>query len=59
MASVTNNSIILNPSGYIVPGNTVRIPFYISDSDIDSTVMAALDSVKMAKPIAAKYKYDC
>ena len=43
MAAVTNNNIILDPSGYISPGTTIRIPFYISDSDIDTTVILMTD----------------
>ncbi|HEX5636092.1 MAG TPA: hypothetical protein VFY78_03310, partial [Gammaproteobacteria bacterium] len=43
MAGVTNNNIILDPNGYISPGNTIRIPFNISDSDIDSTVILMTD----------------
>ncbi len=43
MAGVTNNNIILDPNGFILPGTTIRIPFYISDSDIDSTVILMTD----------------
>ncbi len=43
MAGVTNNNIILDPSGFISPGTTIRIPFYISDSDIDTTVILMTD----------------
>ena len=43
MAGVTNNNIILDPNGFISPGATIRIPFYISDSDIDSTVILMTD----------------
>jgi hypothetical protein len=43
MAGVTNNNIILDPNGYISPGTTIRIPFYISDSDIDATVILMTD----------------
>lgn len=43
MAGVTNNNIILDPNGYISPGTTIRIPFNISDSDIDSTVILMTD----------------
>jgi hypothetical protein len=43
MAGVTNNNIILDPNGYILPGTTIRIPFHISDSDIDSTVILMTD----------------
>jgi hypothetical protein len=43
MAGVTNNNIILDPNGFISPSTTIRIPFYISDSDIDSTVILMTD----------------
>lgn len=43
MAGVTNNNIILDPNGFISPGITIRIPFLISDSDIDSTVILMTD----------------
>lgn len=43
MAGVTNNNIILDPNGFISPGTTIRIPFDISDSDIDSTVILMTD----------------
>lgn len=43
MAGVTNNNIIVDPNGFISPGLTVRIPFDISDSDIDSTVILMTD----------------
>lgn len=43
MAGVTNNNIIVDPNGYISPGTTLRIPFVIADSDIDSTVILMTD----------------
>lgn len=43
MAGVTNNNIVLDPNGFIFPGTTIRIPFYLSDSDIDSTVILMTD----------------
>lgn len=43
MAGVTNNNIILDPNGFISPGTTIRIPFYISDSDIDVTAILMTD----------------
>lgn len=43
MAGVTDNNIILDPNGFISPGTTIRIPFDISDSDIDSTVILMTD----------------
>ncbi|AYB30960.1 tyrosinase family protein [Chryseolinea soli] len=43
MAGVTNNNIILDPNGYISPGTTIRIPFYVSDTDIDATTILMTD----------------
>lgn len=43
MAGVTNNNIILDPNGYILPGIAIRIPFHLSDSDIDSTIILMTD----------------
>jgi hypothetical protein len=43
MAGVTNNNIILDPNGYISPGTSIRIPFSVSDSDIDATVILMTD----------------
>ena len=43
MAGVTNNNIIVDPNGFISPGTTIRIPFYISDSDIHTTVILMTD----------------
>ena len=43
MAGVTNLNIIVDPNGFISPGVAIRIPFYISDSDIDSTVILMTD----------------
>jgi len=43
MADVTNNNIILDPSGYIGPGSTVSIPFYVNEADIEGTVVLLTD----------------
>ncbi|WP_309621807.1 tyrosinase family protein [Novosphingobium sp.] len=43
LAGVTNNNVILDPSGYIAPGSTIRIPFYVNEADIDCTMLAMLD----------------
>jgi hypothetical protein len=43
LAGVTNTNIVTDPSGYIAPGMTVRIPFQLNDTDIDSTVILLND----------------
>ena len=43
LAGVLNNNVILDPSGYIGPKTTVKIPFYINEADIDSTVVLLTD----------------
>lgn len=43
MAGVTNNNIILDPNGFISPGTLIHIPFFLSDTDIDSTVILMTD----------------
>jgi len=39
LAGVTNTSVVLDPSGYIAPGTSLRIPFELNETDIDSTVI--------------------
>jgi hypothetical protein len=43
LSGVTNNSIILDPSGSIAPGTEVRIPFRLNEADIDCTALLMLD----------------
>lgn len=43
LAGVTNNSIVLDPSGFIAPGARIRIPFYINEADIDCTTLVMTD----------------
>lgn len=43
LAGVTNNNVILDPSGYIAPDATIKIPFQINEADIDSTVILLTD----------------
>lgn len=35
-AGVTNHDIVLDPEGYVGPGSDVRIPFWLSDTDISA-----------------------
>ena len=34
LAGVTNNNIILDPSGYVAPGSKIRIPFRVNDDRV-------------------------
>ena len=44
LAGVTNNNIILDPNGFIAPGTKIRIPFYLNEADIDSTLILFYDA---------------
>lgn len=39
LAGVTNNDIVLDPEGTVLPGQVVRIPFDILDEDIEITAV--------------------
>jgi hypothetical protein len=43
LAGVTNNNIVADPSGYIGPGQIVRVPFILNASDIDATAILMTD----------------
>ncbi|MEO5825125.1 MAG: vWA domain-containing protein [Gemmatimonadales bacterium] len=43
LAGVTNTSIVLDPMGYLAPGATIRIPFYLTEADIDCTALLLTD----------------
>ena len=43
LAGVTNTNIIVDPSGFIAPGVKVRIPFHVSEADIDCTALVMTD----------------
>jgi hypothetical protein len=43
LAGVTNTNVVVDPSGSIAPGTTVRIPFVLNDADIDATVILLTD----------------
>jgi hypothetical protein len=40
-AGVNNEQVVVDPSGYITPGNVVKVPFYLNETDIsvDTIVM--------------------
>ena len=44
LAGVTNNNIILDPSGYIAENQVVRIPFVVNEADLDATVILLVDA---------------
>jgi IgA Peptidase M64/von Willebrand factor type A domain len=37
LAGVNNNEIVLDPDGFVPPGQTVRIPFEVNEADIEIT----------------------
>jgi hypothetical protein len=43
LAGVNNTSIVTDPAGHIVPGMKVRIPFALTEADIDCTVVLLED----------------
>ena len=43
LAGVTNTDIIRDPLGFIAPGTTVRIPFYVTEADIECTPVVMTD----------------
>lgn len=43
LASVTNDDVVLDPNGYIGQGQTVRIPFYLSETDIQCSAILMWD----------------
>lgn len=43
LAGVTNNTIVLDPNGYVAPGMKLRIPFVLNEADIDSTAILLTD----------------
>lgn len=44
LAGITNTSIVTDPSGTLLPGGTVRIPFVFNEADIEGTVILLNDS---------------
>jgi hypothetical protein len=43
LAGVQNSNIVTDPSGYLLPGMKVRIPFVLNETDIDATVILLTD----------------
>ncbi|KAH0558735.1 hypothetical protein GP486_004621 [Trichoglossum hirsutum] len=43
LAGVSNTSIVTDPNGTIFPDKTVRIPFQLSEADIDATTILLAD----------------
>ncbi len=44
LAGVTNTDIITDPPGYIAPGTKVRVPFDLTEADIDCTALVMTDA---------------
>lgn len=43
LVTATNENIVTDPSGFIGPGDSVRIPFQLVEADIDATVVLFVD----------------
>ncbi|MFK7786445.1 MAG: tyrosinase family protein [Crocinitomicaceae bacterium] len=43
LAGVTNNNIILDPTGYINSQQVIKIPFVVNEADLDATVILLVD----------------
>jgi hypothetical protein len=43
LAGVSNSSVVTDPNGTIFPGGKVRIPFQLSEADIDTTAILLTD----------------
>jgi hypothetical protein len=43
LVTATNESIVTDPSGFVAPGDVVRIPFELAETDIDATVALLVD----------------
>lgn len=43
LAGVTDTAIVVDPSGYLQPGVKLRIPFVLTEADIDATVVLLED----------------
>lgn len=45
LAGVKNNDIVVDPEGYLTPGETRRIPFHVTEADVEVDV-AVVESVR-------------
>lgn len=43
LISATNENVVTDPSGFILGGQVVRIPFQLAESEIDATVVLLVD----------------
>lgn len=43
LVTATNENIVTDPSGFIGPGTTVRVPFEIAETEIDMTAVLLVD----------------
>jgi Common central domain of tyrosinase/von Willebrand factor type A domain len=44
LTGITNTSIVTDPSGTIYPGRTIRIPFQLTEADINATAILLTES---------------
>jgi hypothetical protein len=44
IAGVTNNEIVLDPDGVVYPGQVVRIPFHLTETDITARIVLLTDN---------------
>jgi len=43
LAGVTNTDVIVDPNGLIAPGTVIRVPFEVTEADIECTVLVMTD----------------
>lgn len=43
LVTATNENIVTDPTGYVAPGQEIRIPFALTDTDIDATTVLMVD----------------
>ena len=50
LVTATNENIVIDPSGFLAPGATVRVPFEVAETEIDVTVVLLVDVPAQARP---------
>lgn len=43
LVTATNDNIVTDPSGFLAPGDTMRVPFALGETDIDATIVLLMD----------------
>ena len=43
LVSATNENVVTDPSGFVMPGHEVRVPFDLAETDIDATAVLLVD----------------